>query len=124
MRPVVRLAIVLLVALVLPLKGVAAVTMLACGHAHAAAAGEAHDHHDPAGHDAHAGHVVHDPVPSHDAHAVKCSSCAPCCAPAAPPGTPLLPGVQAPAVAATATLEVFHPGVIADVPHRPPRPIG
>lgn len=138
MRPALRLILVCLLALALPVKAIAGLTMPGCilAPAHAAAvhdltaepAPEAHDdchghaadagpgpQHDPAGSDGHGhGH-------GHGHGSGKCSSCSPCSLVAGPapagPSTPALlpshPCVSQPSAAPA--------GVVADVPHEPPR---
>ena len=130
MRRLARLALMFLLAIALPLQGVAAATMIACGsgphdHAHAAA----HDHHaiDSAGHaDAslHEMHVAHSHDPKSDLAGSalhKCSACASCCVGAAVPS-------QAIAFDSVKLTDRFAPLVARSVPayvseglERPPR---
>ena len=125
-----RLALMFLLAIALPLQGMAAATMAACGwgphdHVHAVA----HDHHafDSAGRadaSSHEMHVAH----SHDGKADladgalhKCSACASCCVGAAVPS-------QAIAFDTVKLTDRFAPLVARSVPayvseglERPPR---
>lgn len=94
MSRVARLALMFLLAIALPLQGMAAVTMIACGssphdHTHAVA----HDHHalDSAGHADASSHEMH-AAHSHGGKADlgggtlhKCSACASCCVGVAAP---------------------------------------
>jgi hypothetical protein len=165
-----RLLLACVLALALPLKGVAAVLMLSCGtagpgaeprglsaqaHSHHAAgrgqAGEAAQAHaatawhaaaaasgEPtraqaanAHHAHHADHTIHAQghggvdderaAVSLELPGAKCSGCAPCCAAAAPaPATVGLPRI-APAAPPAAFDHARYAGIVADVPHRPPR---
>ena len=100
MRRFVRLALMLLLAIALPMQGFAAATMISCGvgqHDHAAGHASAHSHsdadvgrpHAPAGDaDSHAGAVDHSPPGKTDiakGGMHKCSACASCCTAAAVP---------------------------------------
>ena len=125
-----RLALMFLLAIALPLQGMAAATMIACGsgsrdHAHAVA----HDHHalDSVGHADASSHEMHG-AHSHDGKGDladgaphKCSACASCCVGAAVPS-------QAIAFDTVKLTDRFAPLVARSVPayvseglERPPR---
>ena len=127
---VLRIALMWLVALAVPLQGVAAATMLACGPDHAPAAAAPSDPH--ASHYAHAEPALdpsaathHDTGDSQDGAGElvvqKCSVCASCCTAAMLPmpalriGDSGLPDFVVPGVPADAA--VF----LTDGPERPPR---
>ena len=100
-----RFALLFLLAIALPLQGMAAATMISCGpgqHDHAHVHAVSHDHHafDSAGH----GHANADDAGSHQTHVAhshdgkgdpakgplhKCSACASCCVGAAVPSQAL-----------------------------------
>lgn len=138
MTGLVRLILLWLI-VAIPLKGLAAVTMLGCGPA---------GHHSPRGSaevvqhetilDSHEDKrdVRVDPVkpgnegdesavnwsPDHSQQLkMKCSSCAPCCSVAAP--APEQASIsQAESVSTTVAFQAIRfPAIFADVPHRPPR---
>lgn len=117
----VRLVLLLLIAAI-PLKGLAAMTMLGCGPA---------GHHSPR---ESAEVVQHETtVDEGDESAanwsadhskqlkMKCSSCAPCCSVAAP--APEQASIShAESVSTTVAFQAIRfPAIFADVPHRPPR---
>jgi len=100
MHRLVRFALMLLLAIALPMQGFAATTMISCSagqHDHAAGHGPAHSHagaderhrHSHAGEaDTHAGAVDHSPAGKTDiakGGVHKCSACALCCTSAAVP---------------------------------------
>lgn len=148
-----RVLLIWLVAALVPLKGLAAATLLGCGPGHAAGWTErgavdmhaghagaadqtAHAHGHAVAQDAQGAADVQEPAAgAGDAAAkkgnsslphglaIKCSSCAPCCAAAAPAPRTL----EVSAVAPVTDLVVFrvgrYVGIVPDVPHRPPRPI-
>jgi hypothetical protein len=107
MRRVLRLAFVCLLAVALPLQGVSAATMMACGtqqhgshatlaeHDHhvGSFAAEGHSHVTAAETDEHASHDhasgTSDAKSSSSKHSQKCSICASCCVGAAVPAQPL-----------------------------------
>jgi hypothetical protein len=140
-----RLLLTCLLAIALPLKALAAVTLVGCGPVHHGphgavqppAAAAAHDHGSAASSDHHAGSAG---APATDAadepdtteqagkhHGTKmanakCSSCAPCCAAVAPaPEAQRWRGIE-PARDGLPAATVRYRGVVGDVPHKPPRP--
>jgi len=146
MSRLVRFLLICIMAAAIPLKGVAAVTMIGCGPGHqrqAAASMQAHhsasvsqkvsDHRTaessvtPAALDADestgiADGALADSSKEGSAAAVKmkCSSCSPCCAAAAPAPDEQTgsPDLQASRFSFSSAGYV---GVVTDVPHRPPR---
>lgn len=135
----IRLILIWLIAITVPLKGLAAVSMVGCGPVHEAAAGVAagmagHVHHnvhadgaEPVAESAEPGAGI-EPAQVDMSKAVghllkmKCSSCSPCCgaaAPAADPATTLPMQPESPGVP---FVDAPYAGVVTDVPHRPPRP--
>lgn len=129
-----RLLLVCLLAMALPFKAVAGLTMPGCApmpgegaaahavHAeHAAAhADEGLDHADGAGAEHHHGHATGD---SHGHAQGKCSNCSPCSLVAGPaPDGPVVP-TTLPAHHGTAHPAAALAGVVADVPHEPPRTV-
>jgi hypothetical protein len=128
-----RLALMFVLAIALPLQGMAAATMISCGlgeHEHDHAHAVSHDHHGSAGH-AHATEASSHDTPvahSHDGKADlpkgalhKCSACASCCVGAAVPS-------QAIAFDTVKLTDRFAPLVARSVPayvseglERPPR---
>lgn len=132
MYRVFRIALMWLVALAVPLQGVAAATMMACGPSHAPAAqGQAQADHDaalhaPVEHAHHHGAVAHHDMGANDGHAVKtapqkCSVCASCCtATMLPTALPSLPTAAVPDFVvprAPSDVALF----LTDGPERPPR---
>ncbi len=137
--------LICLLVIALPLKAVAAVTMVGCGPVHHAAgksvkvqaAAVAHDHgshasgsehHGSSGdHAAESGGKPDGAADSGKHHGAKmanakCSSCAPCCAAAAPaPELHRFAGIE-PAADELPFAATSYRGVIDDVPHKPPRP--
>ena len=128
-----RLALTFLLAIALPLQGMAAATMISCGlgqHEHDVARAASHHHHGSAGHDhaaeanSHETHFAH----SHEGNTDlakgtphKCSACASCCVGAAVPS-------QAIAFETVKLTDHFAPLVARSVPayvteglERPPR---
>lgn len=149
MRGVLRLFLIWFMAMVIPLKGVAAVTTIGCGPGHhgATAAAKpgsssrsvAHHGADRAvkqGHDGGSlGASLADP-PSGDAPKqsaidqsksfskvikLKCSGCAPCCAAAAPAFEPARVPQAHLGSCGLSFEDTRFVGVDVDVPHRPPR---
>jgi hypothetical protein len=142
MSRLVRLLLICIMAAAIPLKGVAAVTMIGCGPGHqrqAAASMQAHhsasvsqkasDHGtaESSALDADestgiADGALADSSKEGSAAAVKmkCSSCSPCCAAAAPAPDEQTgsPDLQASRFSFSSAGYV---GVVTDVPHRPPR---
>lgn len=145
MSRLVRLLLICIMAAAIPLKGVAALTMIGCGPGHqrqVAASAPAHhgesastkaSHVGAAETEATAGSLnASEPVNSADdtsraaseasasALKMKCSSCSPCCAAAAPAPDQQTssPDLQASRFSFNDTGYV---GVVTDVPHRPPR---
>jgi hypothetical protein len=143
MRIIARLFVMWLIAVALPIQGVAAATMLHCGvandHRPAAASGM-HEHHHSAMH-SHADAVVgdlHQHVHHHtstktagaDAAAHQhadgqtgCSVCASCCGVAALPVMPLVLPAQDLAETAVAVHSLPVAVFLTDGPERPPRTI-
>jgi hypothetical protein len=146
-----RLTLIWLIAATVPLKGLAAVSMIGCAPVHHAIAGtvagmvgHAHDHardHDHAQANAHeVGHAPQVPYASTEPGAgiesaaadaapsagdlltAKCSGCSPCCAAAAPAAEPPTVLPTQPAACGVPFVGAQHAGVVTDVPHRPPRP--
>jgi hypothetical protein len=142
-----RLVLTCLLAIALPLKATAALTMPGCAPGHPGAgqservhaAAGAYDRgstladggrrgslNDLAGHTGHAGDEPGDGQGAGHHHGAKvanakCSSCTPCCAPAAPaPDAPRLVGTET-ALDARPFAAAAYRGVVADVPHKPPR---
>jgi hypothetical protein len=125
MRRLVRVFLLWLIAMALPLQGVAAATMFACGIQHdaqaAAHGGQDHHEHHATGHGdhAHAADLDDDSPDNPPPH--KCSACAACCVGAALPAATL--------VVASVDLTEFHqrfadrsvPVFITEGPERPPR---
>jgi hypothetical protein len=145
MSRLVRLLLICIIAAAIPLKGLAAVTMLGCGPGHsrqAAASMQAHhsgsaslksSHHGvadtsvaSAALDAGEAADIADgasPESSKDSAAavkMKCGGCSPCCAAAAPAPEQQTgpPDLQASRFTFSSAGYV---GVVTDVPHRPPR---
>jgi hypothetical protein len=145
MSRLVRLLLTCIMAVAIPLKGVAAVTMLGCGPGHsrqAAASMQAHhsgsaslksSHHGmadtsvaPAALDAGEAADIADgasPESSKDSAAavkMKCGGCSPCCA-AAAPAPEQQTGPPDPQASRFTFSSRGYVGVVTDVPHRPPR---
>jgi hypothetical protein len=145
MSRVVRLLLICIMAVAIPLKGLAAVTMIGCGPGHqrqvaantpthhSESASTKASHHGAAEARATSGsldasevvNIADQTSPaaaegSASALKMKCSSCSPCCAAAAP-----APEQQARSPDLQATRFSFsdtgYVGVVTDVPHRPPR---
>jgi len=143
MRKLIRLALLWLVALALPLQGVAAATMLHCHPAHHRdAASTAHDHHHGAADQRH-DHALHGvshtgDLTAHETQAadedtsdgargadslnkVSCSACAACSSGVALPTTPVFLSppalIHGPSPALSFDAAVF----LTDGPERPPR---
>lgn len=136
MRVLARLLLVWLIALALPIQGVAGVTMLHCGPSHHAPPAEAphaeggHAHHQ---HAVHAGAVDgqhdhgHTAALGHAHHAAdkaSCSACAACCAGTAlaVPMTPLVLALQDVAQEHAPAAEARLAAFLTGGPERPPRP--
>ncbi len=142
MSGVVRLLLIWFIAAAVPLKGLAAVTMVGCGPGHHSPSASV----EAVPHETHADSlevrenvwtgepgsaveaVKEDPQTASELSTgqssqlkIKCSSCAPCCSVAAPALERA--GISTTASASTAVvfLEIRFPAVFADVPHRPPR---
>lgn len=113
-----RMFMLWMLALALPLQGMAAVAMLHCGH-QAPAQIDAH-----AGHGLHEGHVHDDAsVTGSHTHSAghSCSACAACCvALALPPAMPVLAAALTAPTSAT-TLVAPSPSFLTAGPERPPR---
>ena len=117
----VKLLLICVVALTLPIQGVASVSKVMCRHGVPMLKGDArsvHKHADPAASD-HIDHSDHTDHSDHSAH--KCSACATCCSFVALPSKALLPlsnefssAHTAPAVAGLKSVDVKGP-------ERPPR---
>lgn len=143
MRSLARLLLIWSLAVVVPLKGLAAVTMIGCGPGHHAAvqpsaahaSGEHAASHEAAGEPG-ANSAVVDmadaAAPEDDDTRVgglgllqplkmKCGNCAPCCGAAAPASEFLAPARAELAADAVAFVVVRYPGIVPDVPHGPPR---
>lgn len=133
-----RVFMVWMLALALPVQGMAAAAMLHCGSAerhaprqHAVADGSVHaaghgEHHHPAGHGAdhaHAGAPADEPgtTPHANAAGHACSACAACCvALALPPAMPVLAMADAAPTGVT-VLVAPSPSFLTAGPERPPR---
>jgi hypothetical protein len=147
MSRLVRLLLICIIAAAIPLKGLAAVTMISCGPGHqrqVAASAPAHhgesastkaSHHGAAETRATAGSLDASQLVDNEdetspaaakgsasALKMKCSSCSPCCAAAAPAPEQQThsPDLQASRFTFNDTGYV---GVVTDVPHRPPRTV-
>lgn len=139
MTGLVRLILIWLIVAAIPLKGLAAMTMLGCGPA---------GHHSPRGSAEVVQHQTNGDIlevrkgvradhakagnegdesaanwsPDHSKQLkVKCSSCAPCCSVAAPAPEQARISQAESVSTAVAFLEIRFPAIFADVPHRPPR---
>lgn len=135
-----------LIALALPIQGVAAATMLHCGATPAqqpASAHEGHSHHHQHGSHAYGGasaaahdeggHHHADPSPVDDAASAvshhhaggksSCSACASCCSAAALPAMPIVLASQTPAEPVFAIPRLPVVVFLTDGPERPPRTI-
>ena len=142
MSGVLRLFLICFIAVAVPLKGLAAVTMGGCGPGHDPPRQSTaliqhtvnvgfHGAHEDIRADSYGGatqamdaarQTVSDLSTGHAAQLkMKCSGCAPCCGVAALApervGTSQVPSASADLV----FLEIYFPAVFADVPHRPPR---
>ena len=114
----IKLLLICVVALTLPIQGVASVSKVICGHGVPVLKGDARsvdEHADPAASD----HIDHIDHTDHSTH--KCSACATCCSFVALPSKALLPlsnefssAHTAPAVAGLKSVDVKGP-------ERPPR---
>ncbi len=143
MRSLARLLLIWSLAVVVPLKGLAAVTMIGCGPGHhptvspsvAPASGghvASHGAPDEAGANG-VDHAVADDADPEEGDSptgsaglsqplkLKCGNCAPCCSAAAPASEFLAPARAELASAALAFVEVRYPGIVPNVPHGPPR---
>lgn len=143
MRSFARLLLIWSLALVVPLKGLAAVTMIGCGPDHHAAlspsSAQASDEH-AASHEVAGGERANtaildmaDDAASEDGDTpvggaglsqplkMKCGNCAPCCGAAAPASEILPPTRGDLAADAVAFVAVHSSGIVLGVPHGPPR---
>jgi hypothetical protein len=146
MSRLVRLLLICIIAAAIPLKGLAAVTMISCGPGHqrqVAASTPAHHGEAPSTMASHHGAAetatpgsleASESVDNEDetsaaaskgsasALKMKCSSCSPCCAAAAP-----APEQQThspdPQASRFSFNDTGYVGVVTDVPHRPPRTV-
>ena len=128
MRRVLRIALMWLLALALPVQGVVAATMVACGPGHSSVAVQADTGHHPVqvDHSHHRNAAAHDDLTEVKSDVVKvvsqkCSACASCCTAA------MLPS-PAPSLVSAVVPEFFVAAVPADTalfltdgPERPPR---
>lgn len=126
MRVLARLVLVWLIALALPVQGVAGVTMLHCAPSHHPAQAAPHHHHAAQGAaPAHAGHGASMAHAHQAADKGGCSACAACCAgaalavPATPPAL-VLQDARQPVLAAVGPPPA---AFITGGPERPPRPV-
>jgi hypothetical protein len=90
----IRLLLLMLLALALPLRGLAASGWLACPHAQQAATSTAHEHADHVHHAAPAADAA-EPDDARPA-APSCNACSPCCAAALPLGEQVPPAAPKP----------------------------
>lgn len=107
-----------LIAVALPIQGVAAATMLHCGSAQ----GQAHA---KLMHEGHADHDAADGATGqhHDGGTAGCSACASCCSAVALPVMPLILASQELTEAAAAVSSPAIVVFLTDGPERPPRTI-
>ncbi|MED5622383.1 hypothetical protein [Ideonella sp. BN130291] len=128
MRTLARLLALWLIAVALPIQGVAAATMLHCAGmpSHEAAVAGPGDHHEGHGGHHHAGAATE---PAGDAHAThhpaggkhSCSACASCCSATALPAMPLLLVSQGVTEPLTPDPERPLVAFLTGGPERPPR---
>lgn len=128
MRTLARLIVMCLIALALPIQGVAAATMLHCAAATSHAAhGASAVAHDEGGHH-HAGAAPHDDGVSavshhHTGGKSSCSACASCCSAAALPAMPIVLASQDAAEPFFAIPRLPVVVFLTGGPERPPRTI-
>jgi hypothetical protein len=129
-----RIVAAWLLALALPVQGIAATTMFACGPGHDASAGHApsalhhgaieHESHDHAGHaaDGHPMDPVHASGEDASGDAGTCSACASCCLGAAIPQARIDADVAVASSTQASDLGFAAVAFLTNGPERPPRP--
>ncbi|RQP22760.1 hypothetical protein [Piscinibacter terrae] len=115
MRHLARLLILWLIAVALPVQGVAAATMLHCKAAESPAH-EGHGHHHGAMGASHAAHSH-----QHDNGKSTCSVCAACCCAAALPALPIVLAAPEQAASPLAVPHLPAAAFLTSGPERPPR---